>query len=773
MEIDFLNDLNESQRLAVEYCEGPSLVIAGAGSGKTRVLTYKIAYLLARGLSPWGVLALTFTNKAAREMRERISKLVSESDARALWMGTFHSIFARILRMECTSIGYTSDFTIYDAQDAQSLVKQIVKEKGLDDKKYKPGMVAARISEAKNNMVTPEQYAQSYETVQRDRLQQAGEIHSIYTTYQQRLRNSNAMDFDDLLLNTYRLLKCSPEIREKYGQRFRYVLVDEYQDTNRVQHEIVKLLTEGNQRVCVVGDDAQSIYSFRGAVIDNILDFQNLYPNTKLFKLERNYRSTQTIVQAANSLINHNRHQIHKDVYSEKEVGEPIDVLEAFSDKEEASMVMRKLSHLKRHEGLQWSDFAILYRTNSQSRTFEEEFRRQGMPYRIVGGFSFYQRKEVKDAVAYLRLAVNPNDETALRRIINVPARGIGATTVERVGQAAEAAGVSMWQVVAQPETYAPALNAGTRGKLAAFARMIQTAGRMAEEQDAYEVANYIVKESGLWQSIMDDKTIEGQAAQQYMQELMDGIDSYVNDAVETGESTSLTQYLQDISLLSDTEEGDEQDDNKITLMTVHSAKGLEFPVVFVVGMEEGLFPSERLCSEREVEEERRLFYVAITRAERTLFISWSRTRIRYGQFNNCTRSRFISEVDEKYLNTGSPKGRSLLGGFNTMKRPFQGHETPVSRPCNERETATSVRPTGIGSLKPMRSVTSNYTAQAPLQGTAATLQVGSRIKHVRFGEGVVCKIEGTGLDTKATVEFENLGTKQLLLRFSKYEVMD
>lgn len=775
------SQLNEAQRAAVEYCDGPSLVIAGAGSGKTRVLTYKVAYLMACGLSPWSILVLTFTNKAAKEMRERVQQLVGDSDASALWMGTFHSVFARILRIECEQIGYSHDFTIYDAQDAQALVKQIVKEMGLDEKQYKPGLVAARISEAKNNMVTCEAYARDYETMQRDNQQQVARIHSIYAAYQQRLRQSNAMDFDDLLTNTYRLLQSNAQVREKYQQRFRFVLVDEYQDTNRVQHEVVKLLTEGHHRVCVVGDDAQSIYSFRGAVIDNILDFQKIYPDTRLFKLEQNYRSTQTIVAAANSLINHNRNQIHKDVYSKNETGEPIDVLEAYSDKEEASIVMRRLRSLRQGRGLAWSDFAILYRTNAQSRTFEEEFRRQGMPYRIVGGFSFYQRKEVKDAVAYLRLAVNPNDETSLRRVINLPTRGIGNTTIQKASLAAAEAGVPLFAVVASPEQFPTGLNGATCSRLRAFAAMVESARRLAEEKDAYEVATYIIKESGLWASVFAGKTLEDLNSQQYLQELMDGIAAYVDDATEAGQPATLTGYLQDISLLSDLEEGDGDEDNRITLMTAHAAKGLEFPVVFVVGMEEGLFPGERLNTEREIEEERRLFYVAMTRAEHRLFVTWSRSRVRFGQFVNCTRSRFVGEIAAEYLSAPKGAGRGFFtsDGPSRPKEPVHFSKESVHFPGKPAEQpkgapASPVRtaPVSTARLTSVRSVTSSYTAQAPLPASSGGVGVGSRIRHQRFGVGTVREIQGTGLDTKATVEFENLGTKQLLLRFAKFELL-
>ena len=771
---ELLSQLNDAQRASVEYCDGPSLVIAGAGSGKPRVLTYKVAYLLAQGLSPWSILVLTFTNKAADEMRDRVRQLVGESDASALWMGPFHSVFARILRIECDHIGYSRDFTIYDTQDSQSLVKQIVKEMGLDEKQYKPGMVAARISEAKNNMVSCGAYAQDYETMQRDRMQQVGQIHAIYAAYQQRLRQSNAMDFDDLLVNTCRLLKSNAEVREKYQQRFRFVLVDEYQDTNRVQHEVVKLLTEQSHRVCVVGDDAQSIYSFRGAVIDNILDFQKIYPDTRLFKLEQNYRSTQTIVGAANSLINHNRNQIHKDVFSRNAKGEPIEILEAYSDKEEASIVMRRIRTLLQTQRLAWSDFAILYRTNAQSRTFEEEFRRQGMPYRIVGGFSFYQRKEVKDAVAYLRLAVNPNDETSLRRVINYPTRGIGNTTLQKVSMAAAEAGVPLYRVVAAPEQFPVGLNAATCARLKAFSAMIEAARQLAEEKDAYEVATYIIKESGLWAAIFAGKMPEDIGSQQYLQELMDGIAAFVDDASESGQPATLTGYLQDISLLSDQEEGETDEGNRITLMTVHSAKGLEFPVVFVVGMEEGLFPGERLTTERELEEERRLFYVAMTRAEHRLFISWSRSRVRYGQFANCTRSRFVGEIAADYLSASKGTGRSFFTHAEPSRPKPRVEERMTAWGEHPSAPVSSARPEPVSParLKSVSSVTSSYTAQAPLPASAGGIAVGSRIRHQRFGVGTVREIQGTGLDTKATVEFENLGTKQLLLRFAKFDLL-
>lgn len=769
MVLDFLSELNESQRAAVEHCSSPSLVIAGAGSGKTRVLTYKIAYLLKTGYQPWSILALTFTNKAAQEMRERIKKLVSESEAHALWMGTFHSIFARILRIEAENVGYNSSFTIYDSTDAQNLVKQIIKELALDDKKYKPALVAGRISEAKNNLVSAKMYADSYETMQRDRMQHLGEIHRIYSIYADRLRKSNAMDFDDLLMNTFYLLKNHPDIAVKYQDRFQYVLVDEYQDTNRVQHEIVKLLTNQNQRVCVVGDDAQSIYSFRGAVIDNILDFQQLYPNTQLFKLERNYRSTQTIVEAAGSVINHNRHQIRKAVYSENAKGEPIAILEAYSDKEEASIVGRQISRLHQ-AGNNWKDIAILYRTNSQSRSFEEELRRLGFPYRIVGGFSFYQRKEVKDAVAYLRLAVNLYDEAALRRIINVPARGIGATTIEKLSACALEHNVGMWDVLSAPQSYGLLLNTGTLTKLQRFAEMMNEASIMAQKENAYEVAIYLIHQSNYWEYIFQGNGIDDVSSQEYLQSLVDGMATWVEDATETGENDSLTNYLQTISLLSDIEEGEEESEDKVTMMTVHSAKGLEFPVVFVVGMEEGLFPAERGSSERELEEERRLFYVAMTRAENRLFITWSKSRVMYGQWRNNSRSRFVGEIDRQYVNGGLRPGKDMFGSYAPSPQAYSAQPKTLS--SNSQKSFSSSQNSPSSSLRSVRSVTSGFTSQAPLSGDAGKLQVGNQIMHSRFGKGVVTAVEGKGLDTKAIVDFENLGVKQLLLRFSKFQII-
>ncbi len=753
---EILSFLNPAQRQAVEYCDGPSLVIAGAGSGKTRVLTYKIAYLMQNGVEPWSILALTFTNKAAREMRERIGRLVGEHEASMLWMGTFHSIFARILRYESESIGFTSHYTIYDDKDSASLIKTIIREMGLDEKQYRPGAVAHRISEAKNELITPSLYVQDMSLMRRDQMTRMSRIHEIYSTYQNRLRQSDAMDFDDLLLNTYLLLKSNPEIRRKYEERFHFVLVDEYQDTNYAQHQIVWLLTEHRQRVCVVGDDAQSIYSFRGARIDNILSFRNAYQGAQLFKLEQNYRSTQTIVGAANSVIKNNRRQIQKDVFSQKEVGEAIEVVEAYSDKEEAAIVARKILELRQHCGFDYGDVAILYRTNDQSRIFEEEFMRRKYPYRIYGGLSFYQRTEVKDSLAYLRLAVNPHDEEALRRVINKPARGIGNTTMERVYTCAIEHGVTPFEVISNPVQYSLPVNAATQGRLVRFADFISECNRAASTEEASTLAVRILNESGLVDSINAGREPEDRERQANLQELLNSITSFVEDNREEGRATLLPDFLQTVVLLTDADKQLPQDGQTITLMTVHAAKGLEFRAVFVVGLEEDLFPSEMAQEEGNVEEERRLFYVAVTRAEERLFLTWSHSRMRYGKFQNNQCSRFLREVPAKYLSSQKREGSLLFGS----SRPAMPSRTEVQRPV------PSQRP-----LRPVRQVQSSFTAAAPLP-SGQQVSVGAHVEHARFGRGVVTAIEGSGMDVKATVDFENSGRKQLLLRFARLQVI-
>ncbi len=753
---EILSSLNPAQRQAVEYCDGPSLVIAGAGSGKTRVLTYKIAYLMQNGVEPWSILALTFTNKAAREMRERIGRLVGEHEASMLWMGTFHSIFARILRYESESIGFTSHYTIYDDKDSASLIKTIIREMGLDEKQYRPGAVAHRISEAKNELITPSLYVQDMSLMRRDQMTRMSRIHEIYSTYQNRLRQSDAMDFDDLLLNTYLLLKSNPEIRRKYEERFHFVLVDEYQDTNYAQHQIVWLLTEHRQRVCVVGDDAQSIYSFRGARIDNILSFRNAYQGAQLFKLEQNYRSTQTIVGAANSVIKNNRRQIQKDVFSQKEVGEAIEVVEAYSDKEEAAIVARKILELRQHCGFDYGDVAILYRTNDQSRIFEEEFMRRKYPYRIYGGLSFYQRTEVKDSLAYLRLAVNPHDEEALRRVINKPARGIGNTTMERVYTCAIEHGVTPFEVISNPVQYSLPVNAATQGRLVRFADFISECNRAASTEEASTLAVRILNESGLVDSINAGREPEDRERQANLQELLNSITSFVEDNREEGRATLLPDFLQTVVLLTDADKQLPQDGQTITLMTVHAAKGLEFRAVFVVGLEEDLFPSEMAQEEGNVEEERRLFYVAVTRAEERLFLTWSHSRMRYGKFQNNQCSRFLREVPAQYLSSQKRESSLLFGS----SRPSVPSRPEVQRPV------PSQRP-----LRPVRQVQSSFTAAAPLP-SGQQVSVGAHVEHARFGRGVVTAIEGSGMDVKATVDFENSGRKQLLLRFARLQVI-
>ena len=812
--------LNPAQWAAVQCCDAPSLVIAGAGSGKTRVLTYKIAYLMQHEkVEPWTILALTFTNKAAREMRERIAKLVGEHEASMLWMGTFHSIFYRILRYESEAIGFSSHFTIYDESDSKSLIKNIIKEMGLDDKTYRPGVVANRISAAKNELITPAGYGRDYDLMRRDQASRTPKVHEIYARYQQRLKQSDAMDFDDLLLYTYLLLKEHPEIRQKYEDRFQFVLVDEYQDTNYAQHQIVWLLTEHRQRVSVVGDDAQSIYSFRGARIDNILTFQKMYRDAKLFKLEQNYRSTQTIVGAANSVIHHNQRQIRKDVRSENAVGDPIEVCEAYSDKEEAAIVGKHIRTLM-HRGFSLGQMAILYRTNSQSKAFEDEFKRLQLPYRIYGGMSFYQRKEIKDALAYLRLAVNPHDEEALRRVINYPARGIGKTTLDKVFQVAIDHDVAPFEVVLSPVKYALDVNAGTQTKLVRFAQLIRDFAVLVPSEQADTLAIRLLRDSGLVAEINAGKELEDKDRQENLQTLMDDLSNFVADAQEEGRSTLLADYLQSVALLTDQDIRSQSPHNgglsqdsinntppnggdggmgrqfsppnggdgggPITLMTVHAAKGLEFPVVFVVGLEENLFPSEMAIEEGNIEEERRLFYVAVTRAAQRLYLTWSHSRMRFGKFENNQRSRFLREVDGQYLkgqtslsSAPSPHRRddvsSSLG--RVRERSFTTHSGGTngvgrqSTPSRSETIGTGRQSTPTnGSLRPVRSYQSSFTASSPLP-SQQSVSVGQRVEHARFGMGTVVALEGTGLDTKATVDFDNAGRKQLLLRFARFIV--
>ncbi len=785
-----LEELNESQRRAVEYCDGPQLVIAGAGSGKTRVLTYKIAYLMDHhGLKPWNILALTFTNKAAREMRERIGKLVGEEQARRLYMGTFHSIFSRILRREAEHIGFNGNFTIYDESDSRSLIKAIIKELNLNDKVYKPTTVHNRISMAKNHLILATDYAQDRAALQRDYEQRMPAISEIYTVYTARCRQANALDFDDLLAYTYVLFNEHEDIRQKYAAQFAYVLVDEYQDTNSAQQRIVWQLTKERQSVCVVGDDAQSIYGFRGANIDNILEFTKIYDNALQFKLERNYRSTQRIVQAANSLIKHNQRQIPKDIYSRNDEGERLILKKAYSDKEEALIVGKDIKRIRKAENCEFSDFAILYRTNAQSRSFEEAFRKENIPYRIYGGLSFYQRKEIKDIIAYFRLVANPDDEEAIKRIINYPARGIGDTTVAKVAEAAMRNGVSLWCVVGNPVHYGLNVNKGTATRLLQFHGMISSFAQHLETEDAYTLGTEIIQQSGIYKDLYSESTPEALARQENLEEFLSGMQEFVEAGKEEdrADGVSLISFLQEVSLLTDLDSDDDKEKHRVSLMTVHSAKGLEFPTVFVVGLEENIFPSPMATgSKRELEEERRLLYVAITRAERHCILTCARNRYRYGKMEFDTPSRFISDIDPKLLkveengeptidtfrsNRGMQNSRPVASQFVADPKPrITGHrEEPPADPFSSRFKRTYVQ--SGGNLRRLSdAVKSPVGKEAPTAKPA--LSEGNVIEHERFGIGNVLRVEGTGENTKATVQFRNAGTKQLLLKFARYKII-
>ena len=781
---DYIEELNEGQRNAVLYNDGPSLVIAGAGSGKTRVLTYKIAYLLENGYQPWNILALTFTNKAAREMKERIARQMGPERACHLWMGTFHSIFLRILHVEAGHIGFTSQFTIYDTADSKSLIRSIIKEMGLDEKVYKPGMVQARISNAKNHLVSPAGYANNKEAYEGDRAAKVPALRDIYQRYWERCRQADAMDFDDLLFYTFLLFRDHPEVLARYQEQFRYILVDEYQDTNFAQHSIVLQLAKNHQHVCVVGDDAQSIYSFRGADIDNILYFTKVYPDTKVFKLEQNYRSTQTIVRAANSLIEKNQWQIRKEVFSEKEKGEAIGVYQAYSDVEEGDIVVNKIAELRREKRYAYSDFAILYRTNAQSRIFEEAMRKRSMPYRIYGGLSFYQRKEIKDVIAYFRLIVNPNDEEAFKRIINYPARGIGDTTVGKIIAAATGHNVSLWTVLCEPLAYGLNFNKGTVGKLQAFRELISAFITDAAEKNAYEIGADIIRQSGIINDVCQDNSPENLSRKENIEELVNGMSDFCAQRQEEGNpNVLLGDFLSEVSLLTDQDSDKDGDDEKITLMTVHSAKGLEFKNVFVVGMEENLFPSSMVGdSPRALEEERRLFYVAITRAEEHCFLSYAKTRFRYGKMEFGSPSRFLKDIDVRFLRLPQDAGmfrrveeeatvfrRENARGFAPDKEdaPYGGKERVSVRPKQQ-----IIAPTVPRNLKRV-APSANTASTSPSAGASANrVQQGQLIEHERFGLGEVLKVEGEGDNAKATIRFKNAGDKQLLLRFARFKVI-
>lgn len=781
---DYIEELNEGQRNAVLYNDGPSLVIAGAGSGKTRVLTYKIAYLLENGYQPWNILALTFTNKAAREMKERIARQVGPERARHLWMGTFHSMFLRILHVEAGHIGFTSQFTIYDTADSKSLIRSIIKEMGLDEKVYKPGMVQARISNAKNHLVSPAGYANNKEAYEGDRAAKVPALRDIYRRYWERCRQADAMDFDDLLFYTFLLFRDHPEVLARYQEQFRYILVDEYQDTNFAQHSIVLQLAKNHQHVCVVGDDAQSIYSFRGADIDNILYFTKVYPDTKVFKLEQNYRSTQTIVRAANSLIEKNQWQIRKEVFSEKERGEAIGVYQAYSDVEEGDIVVNKIAELRREKRYAYSDFAILYRTNAQSRIFEEAMRKRSMPYRIYGGLSFYQRKEIKDVIAYFRLIVNPNDEEAFKRIINYPARGIGDTTVGKIIAAATGHNVSLWTVLCEPLAYGLNFNKGTVGKLQAFRELISAFITDAAEKNAYEIGADIIRQSGIINDVCQDNSPENLSRKENIEELVNGMSDFCAQRQEEGNpNVLLGDFLSEVSLLTDQDSDKDGDDEKITLMTVHSAKGLEFKNVFVVGMEENLFPSGMVGdSPRALEEERRLFYVAITRAEEHCFLSYAKTRFRYGKMEFGSPSRFLKDIDIRFLRLPQDAGmfrrveeeaavfrRENARGFAPDREdaPYGGKERVSVRPKQQ-----IIAPTVPRNLKRVTPSANTASTSPSAGGSANRVQQGQLIEHERFGLGEVLKVEGEGDNAKATIRFKNAGDKQLLLRFARFKVI-
>ena len=833
--MDLLNDLNEAQRAAVEYIDGPSLVIAGAGSGKTRVLTYKIAYLLNQGMKPWSIMALTFTNKAAREMKERIGRLVGDDLAQHLYMGTFHSIFSRILRAEAEHIGFNNNFTIYDEADSRSLIKAIVKEMGLDDKSYKPAAVHAKISMAKNNLVSAESYASDAAIYEQNKRAQMPEVGKIFLAYVQRCKQANAMDFDDLLVLTHQLFREHEEIRQKYAARFDYILVDEYQDTNHVQMSIVMQLCKEKLRVCAVGDDSQSIYSFRGANIDNILNYQKQLKGTRLFKLEQNYRSTQTIVKAANSLIKNNRNQIKKDVYSENAVGEKLQYKPAYSDKEEAVIVAKDIKRIKRQDNCEYHDFAILYRTNAQSRSFEEEFRRQGIPYRIYGGLSFYQRKEIKDIIAYFRLVANPDDEEAIKRIINYPARGIGATTVMKIADCAHQNLVSFWEVIGEPAHYGLNVNKGTLTKLDNFRLLISSFIERSHTTDVYELGDAIIKESGISQDIMSGRDADDLARQENLEEFLSGMSAFVEERREEGrmDEAFLTDYLQDVALLTDADSEGAKDEPRVSLMTVHAAKGLEFATVFIVGLEENIFPSPLAAmSVRELEEERRLLYVAITRAEKHCILTNAKNRFRYGKMEFDNPSRFIDEIDDSLIEAQGEMGGSYFGGGSSYDRSASCGERssygggygkrmpwdqkrrisdrdedvpewkrvtsqfrPDPKPASDTSSSSSSSRESLssGNFKSVRALdaarrilgnnrsslvssTSSVSSSAGSSSSGSSfgaLKEGCKIEHQRFGVGIVRKIEGQGENAKATVEFQNSGVKQLLLKYAKYTILN
>lgn len=803
----FLCELNDSQRAAVEYCDGPAMVIAGAGSGKTRVLTYKVAYLLTQGVKPWNILALTFTNKAANEMKERINRIVGGNQARYIYMGTFHSIFARILRAEAQNIGYNSNFTIYDDGDSKSLVKALIKEYGLNDKVYKPSTVSSRISMAKNRLVLPADYALDRAMQTRDYETHMPDMAKLYTAYCERCKRANAMDFDDLLVNIYVLFRDNPEVLKKYSSNFEYILVDEYQDTNAVQQKIVTQLASVHNRVCAVGDDAQSIYAFRGANIDNMLSFEEAFKGSRIFKLEQNYRSTQRIVEAANSLIRHNQRQIPKNVFSRNDEGEKLKLKMAYSDKEEAVIVCRDIRQMMRDDGFSYNEFAILYRTNAQSRTFEEALRKNGMPYKIFGGLSFYQRKEIKDVIAYFRLIANPDDEEALKRIINYPARKIGNTTINKIIDTATENGVSLWTVVSSPVKYGLNVGKAALNKLEEFRLMINGFIERLPSEDAYTLGYDIIKQTGIAADLYADKEPESMARQENLEEFLNGMQDFVEGRKEDATlsaSILLTDFLQEVSLLTDLESAQDEDTPKVNLMTIHSAKGLEFPNVFIVGLEENIFPSPMSCnSARELEEERRLLYVAITRAEKNCEMTCARNRYRYGKMEFDTPSRFIKDINPILLDVCNfADGTSQTDSFSAYgKRRFAGEVTEWGGYQNSRPVASQFRADPkprivkhvddsyhfkkgdyrevLGISDKMQEVSQagkrtveSVTRVPDFASGNGEVAVGAIVEHTRFGVGTVLNVEGSGENKKATVEFKNVGIKQLLMKFARLKVI-
>ena len=768
---NYLEGLNEPQRLAVENFNGASLIIAGAGSGKTRVLTYRITHLLQNGVKPGSVLALTFTNKAAKEMKKRISETVGPNTARYLWMGTFHSIFARILRIEAETLGYPSNFTIYDSSDSKSLIKSIIKDLKLDDKTYKPNVIAGRISAAKNNLVSSEMYATMAETKEYDQSIKMPLISVIYKEYTKRCFLAGAMDFDDLLMKTNVLFRNHPDILAKYQRMFNYILVDEYQDTNHSQYMIIKKLAEMHKNICVVGDDAQSIYSFRGARIENILNFQKDYPEHKIYKLERNYRSTQTIVDAANSIIARNKRQIQKNVFSEKEIGTLIKVMSAITDNEEGYLVSNEIIDTRMRDHFMYSDYAILYRTNAQSRIFEESLRKRNIPYRIYGGLSFYQRKEIKDLLSYFRMVINPKDNEAFKRIVNYPARGIGDTSLTRMEQFAAGNNICIWDFVTNIPMLLSEFNKGTAAKINEFTRLIEAFREKLETHDAFELAREIATTTGIMKDLYKDQSPEGVSRYENIQELLNGIQEFSISAKEEGTSNKLNSYMEDVALLTDQDTEKPEDNDRVTMMTIHSAKGLEFKNVFIVGVEENLFPSNQNGQKtmEDFEEERRLFYVALTRAEQHAYISYARQRYKWGKLEFCNKSRFIDEIDAQYLNMPVEKDPNFYTDSSDL--PFS-----APKPRMQSALIPGLKPSAVSQSDMYRKLSTlretKKEGEAFDYSNPEEIQAGMIVEHQRFGRGKVLQMEGKMPDIQATVFFQNTGKKQLLLKFAKLRII-